>query len=155
VKIFRQFTPAVEPYSIDEAFLDISGCERLFGPPVELGKKLKEKIREELGLSCSVGIAPSKLLAKLASSLNKPDGLTIIPKDKIKEILNPLEVSELCGIGHRTAKVLSHLGIHTAGELASYPGGSSKKKVRDSGGMASFYGQRDRLLAGDLRRRTG
>ncbi|HEX7401032.1 MAG TPA: DNA polymerase IV [candidate division Zixibacteria bacterium] len=121
VKIFRQFTPQVEPYSIDEAFLDITGCERLFGPPLELGRKLKEKIKEELGLSCSVGIASSKLLAKLASSLNKPDGLTVIPKDKIKETLDPLEVSELCGIGHRTAKVLSHLGIHTAGELASYP----------------------------------
>ena len=128
VKIFRQFTPQVEPYSIDEAFLDITGCERLFGPPLALGKKLKEKVREELGLSCSVGIAPSKLLAKLASSLNKPDGLTVIPREKIKETLDPLEVSDLCGIGHKTAKVLSSLGIHTAGELASYPVGVLKEK---------------------------
>jgi len=121
VEIFSQFTPQVEPYSIDEAFMDITGCERLFGPPAELAKKLKEKIRRELGLSCSVGIAPNKLLAKLASSMNKPDGLTIIPQDKIREILNPLDVTELCGIGSRTAKVLSSLGIHTVGELASYP----------------------------------
>lgn len=128
VKIFRQFTPRVEPYSIDEAFLDITGCERLFGPPAELGRKLKEKVKRELGLSCSVGIAPSKLLAKLASSLNKPDGLTVIPKEKIKAILNPLDVTELCGIGRSTAKVLSHLGIHTAGELASYPVEVLKRK---------------------------
>lgn len=121
VKIFYQFTPQVEPYSIDEAFLDVTGCERLFGPPVELAKKLKEKIRRELGLPCSVGIASNKLLAKLASSLNKPDGLTLIPQDKIREILYPLQVTELCGIGDKTAKVLSNLGIHTVGELASYP----------------------------------
>jgi DNA polymerase-4 len=121
VKIFYQFTPEVEPYSIDEASLDITGCERLFGPPVELAKKLKEKVRKELGLSCSVGIAPNKFLAKLASSLNKPDGLTLIPKDKAKEILSPLPVTELCGIGSKTGRVLSNLGIHTVGELASYP----------------------------------
>ena len=121
LRIFYQFTPEVEPYSIDEAFLDITGCERLFGPPVQLAEKLKEEIKKQLGLSCSVGIASSKLLSKLASSLNKPDGLTLIPKDKIKEILSPLEVTKLCGIGGKTARILFSLGIHTLGELASYP----------------------------------
>lgn len=121
LRIFYQFTPEVEPYSIDEAFLDITGCERLFGPPVQLAEKLKEEIKKQLGLSCSVGIASSKLLSKLASSLNKPDGLTLIPKDKIKKILSPLEVTKLCGIGGKTARILFSLGIHTLGELASYP----------------------------------
>jgi len=121
MRILYQFTPQVEPYSVDEAFLDITGCERLFGPPLQLAKRLKEKIKKQLGLSCSVGIAPNKLLAKLASSLNKPDGLTIIPEDKVKEILSRLEVTKLCGIGNKTARTLSSLGIHTLGELASYP----------------------------------
>jgi DNA polymerase-4 len=98
-RIFYRFTPAVEPYSIDEAFLDITGCERLFGPPEKLARDLKESIRRELGLTCSVGIAPNKLLAKLASGLSKPDGLTVIPKDKVMEILSPLRVERLCGIG--------------------------------------------------------
>ncbi len=133
MRIFYQFTPEVEPYSIDEAFLDITGCERLFGPPVHLAEKLKEKIKKQLGLSCSVGIAPNKLLAKLASSLNKPDGLTIIPKDKVKEILSPLEVTKLCGIGDKTAKILSSLGVHTLGELASYPMEILKRKFGKNG----------------------
>ncbi len=133
MRIFYQFTPQVEPYSIDEAFLDITGCERLFGPPVQLAKRLKERIKKQLGLSCSVGIAPNKLLAKLASSLNKPDGLTLIPKDKAKQILSPLEVTKLCGIGGKTAKILSNLGIHTLGELASYPVEVLKRKFGKNG----------------------
>jgi DNA polymerase-4 len=133
MKIFYQFTPEVEPYSIDEAFLDITGCERLFGPPLQLAKKLKERIKKQLGLSCSVGIGPNKLLAKLASSLNKPDGLTLIPKDKVKEILSPLEVTKLCGIGDKTAKILSSFGVHTLGELASYPVEILKRKFGKNG----------------------
>jgi DNA polymerase-4 len=121
MQIFHQFTPWIEPYSIDEAFLDVTGGDRLFGPADRLAKKLKNKIKKELGLTCSVGIAPNKLLAKLASSLNKPDGLTVIPKDQAREILKPLEVTRICGIGDKAAKLLSGLGIHTLGELASYP----------------------------------
>ena len=138
MRIFYQFTPEVEPYSIDEAFLDITGCERLFGPPVQLAKKLKERIKKQLGLSCSVGIGPNKLLAKLASSLNKPDGLTLIPKDRIKEILSPLEVTKLCGIGDKTAKTLFSLGIHTLGELASYPVEVLKRKFGKNGEWLHF-----------------
>jgi len=120
-EIFHRFTPAVEPCSIDEAFLDITGCDRLFGPPTQLAAKLKKRIRDELGLSCSVGIAPNKLLAKLASSLNKPDGLAVISQENARETLEPLNVEKLCGIGDKTAKSLSNLGIHTLGQLASYP----------------------------------
>lgn len=121
VKIFYHFTPVVEPFSIDEAFLDITGCQRLFGTPYQLAQELKSEIKNELGLSCSVGIAPNKLLAKLTSSLNKPDGLTIISKDKLKETLYPLEVGRLWGIGEKTNKVLSKFGIRTVGDLASLP----------------------------------
>ncbi len=133
LKIFYQFTPQVEPCSVDEAFLDITGCESLFGPPLQLAKKLKEKIETKLGLPCSVGIAPNKLLAKLASSLNKPDGLTLIPRDKVKEMLNSLEVTRLCGIGNKAARTLSTLGIHTLGELASYPVEVLKRKFGKNG----------------------
>jgi DNA polymerase-4 len=118
MRIFRQFHTWVEPRSIDEAFLDITGCDRLFGPPPQLARKLKEKIKTELGLTCSVGIAPNKLLAKLASSLNKPDGLTVIPKNRVGEILEPLEVTRICGIGDKAAKILSGLGIHTLGDYS-------------------------------------
>jgi DNA polymerase-4 len=138
MRIFHQFTPEVEPYSIDEAFLDITGCERLFGPPVQLARKLKEKIKRQLGLPCSVGIAPNKLLAKLASSLNKPDGLTLIPPDRVKEILTPLEVTKLCGIGANTTRALFSLGIHTLGELASYPVEILKRKFGKSGEWLHF-----------------
>jgi DNA polymerase-4 len=132
-KIFYRFTPAVEPYSIDEAFLDITGCERLFGPPMELAAKLKQRIRDEMGLSCSVGVAPNKLLAKLASTLNKPDGLTIISQESAQEILGPLNVEKLCGIGDKTAKCLSNLGIHTLGQLASYPSDVLKSRFGKTG----------------------
>ena len=121
VKIFYHFTPAVEPFSIDEAFLDITGCQRLFGTPHQLAQKLKNEIRNELELSCSVGIASNKLLAKLASSLNKPNGLTIISKDQIKNTLYPLKVGKLWGIGEKTCNVLSKFGIRTVGDLASFP----------------------------------
>jgi DNA polymerase-4 len=128
VEIFYRFTPVVEPFSIDEAFLDVTGCQRLLGMPYQpevwvlrLAQKLKSQIKNELGLSCSVGIAPNKLLAKLGSSLNKPDGLTIISKDKVKKTLYPLEVGKLWGIGEKTERVLSKFGIRTVEDLASFP----------------------------------
>jgi DNA polymerase-4 len=142
VEIFYRYTPAVEPFSIDEAFLDITGCPNLdprdqrlsrslgveIGMPYQpevwvlrLARKLKSEIKNELGLTCSIGIAPNKLLAKLGSSLNKPDGLTIISKDKVKKTLYPLEVGKLWGIGEKTERVLSKFGIRTVGDLASFP----------------------------------
>ena len=133
MRIFRQFTPRVEPHSIDEAFLDVTGSERLFGKPDQLARRLKDQVKRELGLTCSVGIAPNKLLAKLASSLSKPDGLTIIPRGRVEEILKPLKVSKICGIGDKAAKALSGLGIHTLGDLASYPAEVLKGKFGKNG----------------------
>ncbi len=117
-KIFRNFTPVVEPLSVDEAFLDVHGCERLFGNSVEIGIKIKEEIQRQLDLTASVGIAPNKFLAKLASDLNKPDGFTIITRDKVREILWPLPITRLWGVGEKTAEYLISKGIKTIGMLA-------------------------------------
>ena len=133
MRIFRQFTPRVEPHSIDEAFLDVTGSQRLFGQPHHLARKLKDKIKTELGLACSVGVAPNKLLAKLASSMDKPDGLTIIPRDRVEEMLKPLKVSRICGIGDKATRALSGLGVHTLGDLASYPAEVLRDKFGKNG----------------------
>ena len=117
--IFQRYTPLVEPLSLDEAFLDVEGCERLFGDVIEIGKGIKRDILRETGLVASVGIAPSKFLAKLASDLDKPDGFRVIEPDKIREVLDPLPVSKIFGVGERTAKRLESLGIETVGDLAS------------------------------------
>lgn len=120
-EIFTQFTPLVEIFSIDECFLDVSGCERLFGSGKDIALKIKKRIREELDISCSIGIAPNKLLAKLGSHLKKPDGLVIIESDKIRRILEKLPIQELCGIGPRITDKLNKLGVYTCGQLSRFP----------------------------------
>lgn len=121
VKILYSFSPDMEVYSIDESFLDITGVTRLWGgiSPLGLGDKIKQRIKGELGLSCSVGIAPNKLLAKLASSHHKPDGLFQIKEEDVSAILKDLPVEELWGIGKRTREVLNSLGIFTCSELGA------------------------------------
>ena len=116
--IFRRYTPLVEPLSIDEAFLDVAGCESLFGPPREIARKIKADVRQETQLPCSIGVAPNKFLAKLATELGKPDGLRIIEAERIHEELEPLPVTRVFGVGRRTAEALDALGITTVGELA-------------------------------------
>lgn len=121
MKILADFTPLVQVFSIDEAFLDISGSLGLFGTPQRIAYLIKSRIKTRFGLTCSVGIAPNKLLAKLASEMQKPDGLTIIPPERVSEILQDLPVGELCGIGRQTSRQLALLGITTCGQLASFP----------------------------------
>ncbi|MEK7578637.1 MAG: DNA polymerase IV [Patescibacteria group bacterium] len=118
VQILYSFSPDLEVYSIDESFLDIAGVRHLFGEPLEIGRKIKEQIWQKLKLSCSVGIAPNKLLAKLASSKNKPDGLFQIKEEDVKPLLKDLPVDELWGIGSQTAGVLNGMGIYTCSQLA-------------------------------------
>jgi len=120
-KIFTRFTPLVEIFSIDECFLDVSGCQRLFGSGKEIALKIKKRIREELDITCSVGIGPNKLLAKLGSHLKKPDGLVIIEPEKIQQVLEKLPIQELCGIGPRITEKLNKLGVYTCGQLSRYP----------------------------------
>ena len=119
MEIFQRYTPLVEPLSLDEAFLDVEGCERLHGDAVAIGQAIKRDILKELGLVASIGVAPSKFLAKLASDLDKPDGFRVIPPDQVREVLDPLPVSKIFGVGPRTAKRLEALGVHTVGDLAS------------------------------------
>ncbi len=116
--VLSSFTPLVEPLSLDEAFLDISGCERLFGSPEEIAKKIKREIRRELGLVASLGVAPNKFLAKLASDLEKPDGLVIITPDRIREVLDNLPVERLWGVGEKTESILKERGINYIGQVA-------------------------------------
>jgi DNA polymerase-4 len=116
--VFRRYTPLVEPLSLDEAFLDVAGSERLFGDAIQVGHAIKDDILRETRLVASIGIAPSKFLAKLASDLDKPDGFRVILPDQVREVLDPLPVSKIFGVGPRTAKRLAALGVHTVGDLA-------------------------------------
>jgi len=116
--ICREFTPRVESFSIDESFLDISGSAHLFGGPLETARRLKARIRQELGIPCTAGIGPNKLLAKTASKLGKPDGLLRLTYDDVPTRLHPLPIAKLYGIGARTAEKLARIGVATIGQLA-------------------------------------
>ncbi len=120
-EIFERFTPLVEPLSLDEAFLDVTGSEHLFGPAAEIGRKIKQAIREEIRLVVSVGVAPNKFLAKIASDLKKPDALVVVEPDKVQEFLDPLPVERLWGVGKQGSKVFQRLGIRTIGQLRQWP----------------------------------
>jgi DNA polymerase-4 len=117
--IFDRFTPAVEGLSLDEAFLDMSGTERLLGPAREVGERLRAEVRAETGLAVSVGIAPVKLVAKIASDLAKPDGLLEVEDGHVREFLDPLPASRLWGVGPVAEMRLARAGIRTIGDLAA------------------------------------
>lgn len=116
--ILRQFAPVMEDVGIDEAFLDFTDCGK---PPDEVAREIKRRIREETDLSCSIGIGPNKLLAKIASDLEKPDGLTVLLEEDIERVLWSLPVRKLLGIGPKTEACLKEMGIQTIGDLASLP----------------------------------
>lgn len=120
-EIFRRFTPLVEPLSIDEAFLDITGSLRLFGQPGNIAKKIKHVILKETGLTISAGVAPSKFVAKIASDMDKPDGLTVVHPDTVKEFLDPLPIQKMWGVGKVTRQVLNRLNIRTFKDLRQTP----------------------------------
>lgn len=121
IEIWKDFTPLVELFSIDEAFLDVTGCEALFGDPVRIAVAIKERTWAETGLTCSVGVAPNKLLAKLGSDMQKPDGLVLIAPDDVAAALEDLPVKEICGIGPNLTQSLAAMGIQTCGELGRTP----------------------------------
>lgn len=117
----RKFADKLEQVSIDEAFLDVTEKSQTSGGPLELAKRIKTELKEKEGLTCSIGIAPNKSAAKIASDFQKPDGLTYINPEGVKEFLAPLPVSRISGIGKKTEASLSELGIKTIGDLAKYP----------------------------------
>ena len=120
-QICSNYTPLIEPLSIDEVFLDVSGCESLFGSSETIGRKIKERVYQELELKVSVGIAENKFLAKIATNLGKPNGFYIIPLKDIQKIVYPLPISALWGIGKKTEELLKKSGIYLVEQLARMP----------------------------------
>jgi DNA polymerase-4 len=132
--VFESFTPLVEPLSLDEAFLDVSGSARLFGDPSEIARLIKTRIGE-LGLKCTVGVAPNKFLAKLASTRAKPDGLLAIPPEGIEDFLNPLPVAALWGVGPQTSEALRRLGLKTVEDLTKITRRTLERTLGDALGV--------------------
>ena len=119
--IFHRFTPLVEPLSIDEAFLDVTGSVRLLGRPEDIARKIKGTVLEETGLTVSAGVAPSKFVAKIASDMDKPDGLTIVRHQGVRDFLDPLPVKKMWGAGKVTQEALARLNVHTFRDLRRMP----------------------------------
>ena len=130
-ELFRSVSSAVEPLSLDEAFIDVTASRALLGPPLAIGRLLKDRVRAATGLAVSVGIGPGKMVAKIASDLSKPDGLLEVPADGVLEFLRPLPVGRLWGVGPVTEATLARAGIRTIGELAG----------RTASALAAFVGR--------------
>jgi DNA polymerase-4 len=120
-EILLAVTPVVEPIALDEAFLDVSGAYLLFGEPTAIAERIRARVRDEVGVPCSVGVGPTKLVAKLASRGAKPDGSVVVRADEVRAFLDPLPAQALWGVGEKTMEVLSRLGVRTVGELARTP----------------------------------
>lgn len=151
-----QFSPYVEQVSIDEAFLDCTGTEKLFGPPEELGRKIKASIKEATGLTASAGIATNKSIAKIASDMNKPDGLTIVPAGRELEFLTPLPIEKIWGVGPKTAERLRQLGFKTIGDIVKAPReeianllGAAGEKIHDLA-----FGKDERAVSSGWQRKS-
>ncbi|HEX3706100.1 MAG TPA: DNA polymerase IV [Mycobacteriales bacterium] len=119
--IFREVTPEVEPLSLDEAFLDVSGALRRLGSPRQIAADIRERIRVAERLPCSIGVASTKFVAKLASSRAKPDGLLVVPHESVLAFLHPLPIGALWGVGDKTEELLTRIGLHTIGDIAATP----------------------------------
>ena len=135
-EIFHRYTPLVEPLSLDEAFLDVTQSERLHGDTRTIAKKIKSEIAAELNLTASVGVAPNKFIAKIASDFDKPDGFTVVEPDQLNHFLEPLPVSRVWGIGKRSQSRLSKRGIHTIADL----------KAQSESSLQSLFGSNSERL---------
>ncbi|MFZ4107586.1 MAG: DNA polymerase IV [Candidatus Planktophila sp.] len=138
MEIFESFTPWVEPISLDEAFLDVSGVQRLLGSPREIATAIRAKIESQEGITCSVGIAPSKFIAKLASQHCKPNGMLEITADRILTFLHPLPINAMWGVGPKTAETLERLGLRTIEDIAHLPRTTLIRALGEASG-ASLY----------------
>ena len=121
MSLLREFSPLVEPVSIDEAYLDITGSQRLFGEPQDIAREIKRRIHESVHLTCSIGVAPNKFLAKIASDLEKPDGLTLIMPEEVPQFIESLPIKKVPGVGKKTMRQLKTLGIRTLGDVHRLP----------------------------------
>ena len=131
--ILASVSPVVEQVSIDEAYLDLTGFETMHGPHLELTQRLKAEIMAQTGLTCSIGLAPNKFLAKIASELHKPNGLTIIPAAEVQAFLKTLPVAKIPGVGAKTVARLQALGVTKTGEVLDYPRSFWHKQLGKSG----------------------
>jgi DNA polymerase-4 len=121
METFRSVTPVIEPLSLDEAFLDVSGAVRLLGSPAVIGQHVRDTVHDEQGITCSVGVASTKFVAKLASGLAKPDGMVVVPRDEVVPFVQQLPVGALWGVGERTEEALVRLGLRTVADIAHTP----------------------------------
>ena len=138
MEIFHSFTPWVEPISLDEAFLDVTGSQKLLGTGREIAIAIRKKVEEQEGITCSVGIAPSKFIAKLASANCKPNGMLEITSDRILTFLHPLPIQAMWGVGPKTAEVLERLGLRTIEDIAKLPRATLIRALGEANG-ASLY----------------
>lgn len=136
--MFNSFTPLVEPISLDEAFLDVTGAQKLFGDGREIAAKIRAQVEQAEGITCSVGIAQSKFIAKLASQHCKPNGMLEIKSDRILEFLHPLPVRALWGVGPKTAESLDRLGLHTVADIANTPRSTLVRALGDATGESLY-----------------
>ncbi|MGA8978286.1 MAG: DNA polymerase IV [Pedococcus sp.] len=131
---FDTITPTVEPLSLDEAFLDVSGAVRRLGNPARIGQQIRDTIHDEQGITCSVGVAPTKFVAKLASGLAKPDGLVVVPRDEVVSFVQQLPVGALWGVGDKTEEALLRLGLQTVADIAHTPLDTLRRALGESAG---------------------
>jgi DNA polymerase IV len=134
--VFASVTPIVEPLSLDEAFLDVSGARRRLGTPRQIAQHIRDTIADEQGITCSAGVASTKFIAKLASGLAKPDGLLVVPKAEVIGFLHQLPVGALWGVGERTEEALRRLGLHTVADIAHTPLETLRRALGDNAGPA-------------------
>jgi DNA polymerase IV len=132
MSIFRDVTPLVEPLSLDEAFLDVAGAVRLLGRPAVIAAGIRQRVLAEQGLTCSVGVASTKFIAKLGSTLAKPDGLAVVPATRVLEYLHPLPVGALWGVGEKSAEALQRLGLRTVRDVAEAPVGLLRRALGEA-----------------------
>ncbi|WP_436756934.1 DNA polymerase IV [Streptosporangium sp. V21-05] len=153
MEIFQTFTPEVEPIASDEAFLDVGGARKRLGPPAAIARMIREQVEREQGITCSVGVANSKFVAKLASQHCKPDGLFVVPADRVVDFLHPLPVAALWGVGERTERSLARLGIRTVGDLARVPVDTLQRELGQAAGAhlaALAWGRDERPVTPDV-----
>ena len=138
-KIYRDYTDMVEPFGIDESWLDITRSQRLFGSGIEIAEQIKERVKKEIGITVSIGVSYNKVFAKLGSDYKKPDAITVISRENYKHIVFPLPVGDLLFVGNKTAVQLSSMGIHTIGELAASDVNFLSRKLGKQGQMLYTY----------------
>ncbi len=157
MSIFRAITPEVEPLSLDEAFLDVAGARRRLGAPAAIAAQIRAEVYDRHGITCSVGVAPNKFLAKLASAHCKPDGLLVVPAAGVLAFLHPLPVDALWGVGRTTSRTLARLGLRTVGDIAATPAGTLRRELGNAAGdhlAALARGEDSRPVVPDARGKT-